>query len=145
MPAYEAVSDDEPAFEPVVEDFEEQDDAGPQAGTGWVNIQTDAEMAVEPAPEKEYALFDETPAADVATTTPVSRRLGRTGPVWVIGGIALVVIVALGWLAVSRLSGPSDNVSLSLSEPAVQQVEAATPTAVRRPRPPQRLSPPQHW
>ena len=129
MPAYEAVSDDEPAFEPVVEGFEEQDDAGPQAGTGWVNIQTDAEMTVEPAPEKEYALFDETPAADVATTTPAGRRLGRTGPVWVIGGIALVVIVALGWLAVSRLSGPSDGVSLSLSEPAVQQVEAATPTA----------------
>ena len=129
MPAYEAVSDDEPAFEPVVEDFEEQDDAGPQAGTGWVNIQTDSEMTVEPAPEKEYALFDETPAADVATTTPAGRRLGRTGPVWVIGGIALVVIVALGWLAVSRLSGPSDDVSLSLSEPAVQQVEAAPPTA----------------
>ena len=130
MPAYEAVSDDEPAFEPVVEGFEEQDDAGPQAGTGWVNIQTDAEMTAEPAPEKEYALFDETPAADVATTTPAGRRLGRTGPVWVIGGIALVVIVALGWLAVSRLSGPSDDVSLSLSEPAVQQVEAAPPTAV---------------
>ena len=129
MPAYEAVSDDEPAFEPVVEDFEEQDDAGPQAGSGWVNIQTDSEMTVEPVPEKEYAPFDETPAADVATTTPAGRRLGRTGPVWVIGGIALVVIVALGWLAVSRLSGPSDDVSLSLSEPAVQQVEAAPPTA----------------
>ena len=129
MPAYEAVSDDEPAFEPVVEAFEEQDDAGPQAGTGWVNIQTDSEMAVEPLPEKEYALFDETPAADVATTTPAGRRLGRTGPVWVIGGIALVVIVALGWLAVSRLSGPSDEVSPALSEPAVQQVEAAPPTA----------------
>ena len=73
-------------------------------------------------------LFDETPAADVAMTPPPRRKLGRTGPVWVIGGIVLVVIVGLVWLAISRLTGGSEDVPPTAAEPTVQQVEEASPT-----------------
>ena len=130
-PGFEEVSDEEPAFEPALEATpQDEASAGGEAigSAGWVNISPDSGMSVEPLPEKEYALFDETPAADVAMTQPPRRKLGRTGPVWVIGGIVLVVIVGLVWLAVSRLTGGSEDVPPTAAEPTVQQVEEASPT-----------------
>ena len=131
-PALETVSTEEPESGPVPEGIEERVAAPsqpPPEATGRVNVAADAEPALDPVSEREYALFDETPAADVAMTPPPRRRLGRTGPVWVIGGIALVVIVGVVWLAVSRLAGLSDDPSQALAEPTVQQLEAPTATA----------------
>ena len=129
LPSYEAVTVEEPEFEPVLDDYEEQIDAAPShEEAGWVNIAQDSEMNVDPLPEKEYTPFDETPAAEVAMGPPARRRLGRTGPVWVIGGFVLVVIAGLIWLAVSRLTGPSDVGTQTQADPDVQQVGAATPT-----------------
>ncbi len=130
-PGFEEVSDEEPALEPALEVTpQDEASAGGEAigSAGWVNISPDSGMSVEPLPEKEYALFDETPAADVAMTPPPRRKLGRTGPVWVIGGIVLVVIVGLVWLAISRLTGGSEDVPPTAAEPTVQQVEEASPT-----------------
>ena len=127
----EYASDGEPAFEPVLgvgsQDEGAVDEEGTDA-TGWVNTSPDSGMSVEPIPEKEYTLFDETPAADVAMTAPPRRKLGRTGPVWVIGGIVLVVVAGLVWLAISRLTGAPEEVPQVAAEPTVEQVEEATAT-----------------
>ncbi len=130
-PVFEDASDDEPAFGSVLEADANDGAASEEKGSaaeGWVNISADSETSVEPVPEKEYALFDETPAADVAMTPPPRRKLGRTGPVWVLGGIVLVVIVGLVWLAISRLTGAPEEVTQTAAEPTVEQVEEATPT-----------------
>ncbi len=129
-PAFEMVSGGALEEESVVEEFEEQTFATsqPPQETEWANIAPDADSTAEPLPEKEYALFDETPAADVAARSAPRRRLGRTGPVWVIGGIVLVVIAGLVWLAISRLTGQPNDSSQAVSEPTVQQVEAVAPT-----------------
>lgn len=130
-PGFEEVSDQEPSFESALEASPEDETAAEDEAigqAGWVNISADSGMSVEPLPEKEYTLFDETPAADVAMTPPPRRKLGRTGPVWVIGGIVLVVIVGLVWLAISRLTGGSQEVPVTAAEPTVQQVEEASPT-----------------
>ena len=131
-PDFDDATDEEPSFGPVQEadapGGAAAEEEGGDGSTGWVNISPDSGMSVEPLPEKEYTLFDETPAADVAMTAPPRRKLGRTGPVWVIGGIVLVVIVGLVWLAISRLTGGSEEVPLTAAEPTVQQVEEASPT-----------------
>ncbi|MYC95037.1 MAG: hypothetical protein F4X14_08690 [Caldilineaceae bacterium SB0661_bin_32] len=98
------------------------------AGTDWVNIAPDSESPEEPLPETEYNFFDETPAAEVAAVPPPTRKLGRTGPVWVLGGTALVLIAAVVWLGVSRLTGAEESSTEAPSEPAVQQVVAEEPT-----------------
>ena len=126
-----------PAFDEMKPDetFEsgfDRQDVGPQdtsdAGTDWVNIAPDPGSAEESRPETEYDFFDETPAAEVAAAPPPSRKLGRTGPVWVLGGTALVLIAALVWLGVSRLTGLEESNSEAPSEPSVQQVVAEEPT-----------------
>ncbi len=130
-PGFEYVSDEEPAFGTMLEADAQDEAASEEDGTesaGWVNISSDSEMSVEPVPEKEYTLFDETPAADVAMTPPPRRKLGRTGPVWVLGGIVFVIVAGLVWLAISRLSGAPDEVVQVAAEPTVQQVDEATPT-----------------
>ena len=130
-PGYGDAYDDDPAFGQALE-AEAHDEAasgvdGP-ASAGWVNISPDSEMSVEPVPEKEYELFDETPAADVAMAPPPRRKLGRTGPVWVLGGIVLVIVAGLVWLAISRLTGGPEEVMQAAADPTVEQVEEATPT-----------------
>ena len=130
LPVYESASDEEPEFDSVLEKADEHVDEAQQdtpASTGWVNIAPDSEMTVDPLPEKEYTLFEETPVADVAMNPPPRRKLGRTGPVWALG-VVLVVIVGLGWLAISRLTGTPDDAAQTAAEPTVQQAEAATPT-----------------
>ena len=131
-PGFDDTTDEEPSFGPVHEadapGGAAADEEGGDGSAGWVNISPDSGMTVEPIPEKEYSLFEETPAADVAMTAPPRRKLGRTGPVWVIGGIVLVVIVGLVWLAISRLTGGSEEVPLTVAEPTVEQVEEASPT-----------------
>ena len=131
-PAFEMVSGGVVEDESVAGKFEDQSFAPPQLPAEeaeWSNIVPDAETTTETLPEKEYALFDETPAAEVAEGLPPRRRLGRTGPVWVIGGFVLVLIAGLVWLAVSRLAGEQDSSSQADAEPTVQRAEAATPTA----------------
>ena len=130
-PAFEMVSGGALEDEPVAGEFEEQTFAPsqPTEETEWANISPDADSTAEPLSEKEYALFDETPAADVAARPAPRRRLGRTGPVWVIGGFAFVVIAGLVWLAFSRLTGQPDDSSQTVSEPTVQQIEAVAPTS----------------
>ena len=117
--------------EPALEEFFEQEVA-PQStqavGTGWVNIAPDSEVTVDPLSEREYSYFEETPVAEVAAQPPPTRKLGRTGPVWAIGSVVLVVIAGLVWLGISRLTGSSDVTSEPVSEPAVQQVVSETPT-----------------
>ena len=130
-PDFEEFTEDEPAFGPALEADAHDEAASGEEGTasaGWVNISPDSEMSVEPIPEKEYTLFDETPAADVAMPPP-RRKLGRTGPVWVLGGIVLVIVAGLVWLAVSRLTGAPEEVAQEVAEPTVEQVEEATPTS----------------
>ncbi len=111
--------------------FDRQDD-GPRdtsvAGTDWVNIAPDSGSTEMPRSETEYDFFDETPAAEVAAVPPPTRKLGRTGPVWVLGGTALVLIAALVWLGVSRLTGSQESGAETPSEPSVQQVVAEEPT-----------------
>lgn len=119
--------------EPVEDNIYDQETdllEAPSTGTGWVNIAPESEMPVEPNQEKEYNYFEETPAAEVAAVPPTTRKLGRTGPVWVLGGFALVAIVVLVWLGISRLTGSSESNTAAPSEPTVEQVAANAPTLV---------------
>ncbi len=129
-PAFEMVSGEALEVEQAAAEIEEKffPPSQPPEETEWANIAPDVDSTAEPLPEKEYALFDETPAADVAARPAPRRRVGRTGPVWVMGGVVLVVIAGLLWLAISRLTGQPDDSSQTVSEPTVQQVEAVAPT-----------------
>ena len=98
------------------------------ADANWVNIAPDSETVEDPRLETEYNFFDETPAAQVAAAPPPTRKLGRTGPVWVLGGIALALIAGLVWLGVTRLLGTPESTVAAPSEPTVQQVAADAPT-----------------
>ena len=98
------------------------------AGSDWVNTAPDSESTEQPRPETEYNFFDETPAAEVAAAPPPTRKLGRTGPVWVLGGITLVLIAGVVWLGISRLVGSEESSTEAPSEPSVQQVVAEEPT-----------------
>ncbi len=107
-------------------DFDAQ--ASSAADGSWVNVAPDSETAVEARPATEYNYFEETPAAEVAAAPPPTRKLGRTGPVWVLGGITLVLIAGLVWLGVSRLTAAPESSAPAPSEPTVQQVAADAPT-----------------
>ncbi len=98
------------------------------ADANWVNIAPDSDTEDKPRLETEYNFFDETPAAQVAAAPPPTRKLGRTGPVWVLGGFALVLIAGLIWLGITRLMGTSASSTVAPSEPTVQQVAADAPT-----------------
>ncbi len=98
------------------------------SGTNWVQVNSDSEAAADPFTEREYSYFEETPAAEVAASPPPARKLGRTGPVWVLGGVVLVLIVGLGWFGISRLMGSGEETPAAASEPTVQQVAAEAPT-----------------
>lgn len=132
-PGFDDATDEEPSFGPVQEADASggaaAEEEGGDGSTGWVNISPDSGMSVDPLAEKEYSLFEETPAADVAMTPPPRRKLGRTGPVWVLGGIVLVVVAGLVWLAISRLTGGEADITHVAAEPTVEQVEEATPTS----------------
>lgn len=121
-----------PAFGTELEepDFDAQSVAA--ADSSWADFAPDSETAEETRPATEYNFFEETPAAEVAAVPRPTRKLGRTGPVWVIGGITLVVIAGLVWLGISRLTGSSESTTTAPSEPTVQQVAADAPT----PQPP---------
>ena len=127
-PAFDALKSDES----LESNFDGQD-VGPQdssaAGSDWVNIAPDSESTEEHRPETEYNFFDETPAAEVAAAPPPTRKLGRTGPVWVLGGITLVLIAGVVWLGISRLTGSEEGSTEAPSDPTVQQVvtEESTP------------------
>ena len=135
-PATEYAFDDPIATEattadPIPEENGEQEfvsQAVPTTGTGWVNIAPDSEDTADAQTEREYNYFEETPAADVVSQPPPTRKLGRTGPVWALGAIVLVLIAGLGWLGISRLTGSPEVASETVSEPEVQQVAAETPT-----------------
>ncbi len=112
-------------------EFDEQYDSSQAmaaADSDWVNAATDSETTEEASPATEYNYFEDTPAAEVAASPPPTRKLGRTGPVWVLGGIALVLIAGLVWFGISRLMGTAEVSSSTPSEPAVQQVAADAPT-----------------
>ena len=131
FPPIEPVDVEEVTGKSIANEFEERDfhsQAAAAADSSWVNIAPDSETTEEPRPETEYNFFDETPAAEVAAAPPPTRKLGRTGPVWVLGGIALVVIAGLVWLGISRLTGSSESSTVAPSEPTVQQVAAEEPT-----------------
>ena len=98
------------------------------AESSWADIAPTHETVEENRPATEYNYFEETPAAEVASSPPPTRKLGRTGPVWVLGGFTLVLIAGLIWLGISRLTGSSENSSTEPSEPTVQQVAADLPT-----------------
>ena len=135
-PATEYAFDDPIATEtnpvdPFLEEKGEQEfvsQAVPTTGTGWVNIAPDSEETADSQTEREYNYFEETPAADVVSQPPPTRKLGRTGPVWALGAIALVLIAGLVWLGITRLTGSPEVASETVSEPEVQQVAAETPT-----------------
>lgn len=131
FPTAEAATVEEMAGDTFENSFQEQDydDQPTEAGdANWVNIAPNTESEQEPRLETEYSFFDDTPAAQVATTPPPTRKLGRTGPVWVLGGIALVLIAGLVWLGISRLTGSEESSAVAPSEPSVQQVAAEEPT-----------------
>lgn len=133
FPPPEAATEEEMAGDRFENRFQEQgyDDQSTEAGdANWVNIAPDAETEQEPRLETEYSFFDETPAAQVASAPPPTRKLGRTGPVWVLGGIALVLIAGLVWLGITRLLGSPEGSTVAPSEPTVQQVAADSPTPV---------------
>ncbi len=117
------------SLEEVVERQKRDAENVPESGTNWVQVSPDSESATDPFTGKEYSYFEETPAAEVAASPPATRRLGRTGPVWVLGGIVLVLIVGLGWFGISRLTGSGEETPAAASEPTVQQVAAEAPTA----------------
>lgn len=96
--------------------------------SSWADIAPTSESVEEDRPATEYNYFEETPAAEVATSPPPTRKLGRTGPVWVLGGFALVLIAGLVWLGITRLTGSSESSTTEPSEPTVQQVAADSPT-----------------
>jgi len=135
-PEWEFPSDDTAGVEAFSEpsiggDIDAQYDrsqATAAADSGWANIAPDSEGSEEARPATEYNYFEETPAAEVAASPPPTRKLGRTGPVWVLGGIALVLIAGLVWFGVSRLTGTAEVSTSTPSEPAVQQVAADAPT-----------------
>ncbi len=110
---------EEPGFDPQ---------AMATTDSSWVNAAPDSETTEEPRPATEYNFFEETPALEVATAPPPTRKLGRTGPVWVLGGITLVLIAGLVWLGISRLTGSSESTTTAPSEPSVQQAVADAPT-----------------
>ena len=127
----EPVLTEETAGESIESGFEQQAydyHATETADANWVNIAPDSETEEKPRLETEYNFFDETPAAQVAASPPPTRKLGRTGPVWVLGGIALVLIAGLVWLGITRLLGTSETSTAAPSEPTVQQVAADAPT-----------------
>lgn len=131
FPPAEAAVVEELASDTFENSFQEQgyDDQSTEAGdANWVNIAPDAETEPEPRLETEYSFFDETPAAQVASAPPPTRKLGRTGPVWVLGGIAFVLIAGLVWLGISRLTDSEESSAVAPSEPSVQQVAAEEPT-----------------
>ena len=108
------------------QEFETQ--APADTDSSWASLAPDHETQEETRPAIEYNFFEETPAAEVATSPPPTRKLGRTGPVWVLGGFALVLIAGLVWLGISRLTGSSESSTAAPSEPTVQQVAADAPT-----------------
>ena len=126
-PEFEAWNSEE-SFEGSFDGQDDDRQDSPVAGTDWVNVAPDSESTEEARLETEYNFFDETPAAEVAAVPPPTRKLGRTGPVWVLGGIALVLIAGVVWLGISRLTGSEDIVTEPPSEPSVQQVAAEEPT-----------------
>lgn len=131
FPPAEAAAVEEMAGDSFDNSFHEQgyDDQSTEAGDeSWVNFAPDSETKKEPRLETEYNFFDDTPAAQVAAAPPPTRKLGRTGPVWVLGGIALVLIAGLVWLGISRLTGSEESSTEAPSEPSVQQVAAEEPT-----------------
>lgn len=129
---FSATYDEETAaansFQDVVETAEYDSETASETGTTWVQMPPDSDTDEDPFNEREYDFFEETPAAELADSTPPTRKLGRTGPVWVIGGIALLLIIGLAWLGVSRLTGTDEEVAAVSSEPTVQQLAAESPT-----------------
>ncbi len=107
-------------------DFDAQAAAASEGS--WANIAPDSETTDEARPATEYSYFEETPAAEVAAAPPPTRKLGRTGPVWVLGGLTLVLIAGLVWLGISRLTAAPESSTPAPSEPTVQQVAADAPT-----------------
>lgn len=128
-PAYDALKSEE-AFDGGFDGQDDDRQDSPVAGTDWVNVAPDSDSTEEARLETEYNFFDETPAAEVAAAPPPTRKLGRTGPVWVLGGISLVLIVGVVWLGISRLTGSEVSSTEPPSEPSVQQVAAEEPTPV---------------
>ena len=126
-PAFDALKSEEP-FDGSFDGQDDDRQDSSVAATDWVNVAPDSEPTEEARLETEYNFFDETPAADVAAVPPPTRKLGRTGPVWVLGGITLVLIVGVVWLGISRLTGSEDGSTEPPSEPSVQQVVAEEPT-----------------
>jgi hypothetical protein len=93
----------------------------------WQDIASEAEATDDLLPDKEYDWFDETPAQDVALSPARRRQLGRTGPMWVMSGVVVLVIAGLAWFAVDRLFEPGDSSSQAVALPTAQKVET-TPT-----------------
>lgn len=116
------------SLEEAVESEKHAAETVSETGTNWVQVSPDSEAATDAFTDKEYSYFEETPAAEVAASPPPTRKLGRTGPVWVLGGLVLVLIVGLGWLGISRLMGSAEETPAAASEPTVQQVAAEAPT-----------------
>lgn len=126
-PAYDELNSGE-TFESGFDGQDVDPQESSVAGTDWVNIAPDSESPELPRQETEYNFFDETPAAEVAASPPPTRKLGRTGPVWVLGGITLVLIAGVVWLGITRFTGSEGSVTEPPSEPSVQQVAAEEPT-----------------
>ncbi len=118
----------EPSIGSEINEQYDSSQATAAADSGWENIAPDSEGTEEARPATEYNYFEDTPAAEVAASPPPTRKLGRTGPVWVLGGIALVLIAGLVWFGISRLMGTAEVSTSTPSEPAVQQVAADAPT-----------------
>ena len=94
---------------------------------------SDAERAAEPVFEEEYRRFDESSAVETPDTR--RRQLGRSGPLWMISIIALLIIVAVVWLAL-RSSPAEETLSATVEElptptavPTTQPSEEPTPTS----------------
>lgn len=123
----DSTADEEFRHETSREDAElDEQDTG---STGWVHVAADSEIPDDPQSDKEYSYFEETPSANAEDSPPAQRKLGRTGPVWILGSGALVIVAGLVWFIVSQFTGTAEDAPLVDAEPTVQQAVAATAPA----------------
>lgn len=137
-PTFEAVDLEEFSPEEIEsEEIDRNEEEGRQTQAADVPSQQAVQMPAEPQDSAEYSWFDEEEPSDVASERSSTRRLGRTGPFWLIGTVlALVVIVAL-WLGL-RGDGTGDAVETPAvagisGSTAMPTAEAQEPTATPEP------------
>lgn len=142
----EPTYDDEPAPQGTLAEpmFEAADDSLPEEP--FFGYAPEDNMAASSAPVAAHVSSPSTPAATTTTTPGRQRRLGRTGPFWILALGVVILVVTLVWLAVREdspesltqevatpLPGLAGSTTMPLEVEIVEPTATPAPTAVPLP------------